>query len=255
MQVIEKTKHDAILELKLNSGAANVLTHEAFIALQQAFSDIDKDIKVLMMTSAAEGYFSNGLDPDMFIGKSKEEIAQTSELILTVARQFLFLPLPAISVISGHTMGAGSVFALFSDFCYMAKERARIGYPEVLIGMSFPAFASAVLRDKTSGFIEKELLLTGKAVKGPEAKNMGLVTEVVDNEKLYDFSMKKARSLSRHSRTALQNIKQSSNYGYLDLAERFHARDLQQMVNIITSEAGQEGFMALKENRRPAFKD
>jgi len=249
-------KYENIVELKMNFNETNTITYDSFQYLNESLekAESDPDIKVLLLTSNAPGFFSNGLDPNMFIGRSEADIRKAAETIITSASKYHFFPYPTIAVISGHSMGAGSVFSISSDFRLMAEKRVRLSFPEGMIAMNFPAFSARVLQDIVGANHATDILLNAKALKSLEALKIGLVDYVHPNEELFDAAMKFAKKLASKPKESLTGIKKSLRQGYHGLAKNVKQWDIDEMVKTILSDNAQEGFLSIKEKRRPQFK-
>lgn len=257
MAAVEIIRHDKVTELKLQTDGRNTLTADSFAEIAGTLAEIKNDnrTKVLVFTSGVKGFFSNGLDPELFIGLSKEQIRENSKLILENAASFFFFPVPTITVISGHCMGAGSVFALCSDYRYMTAKKGRIGFPEALIAMSFPAFGATLLKDLVGRDRARDILYSGTSLKGQQALDAGLVNAVYEPDELYEKSMKAAEKLAKTPRESLTAMKAAFTEPYRRLADEVYEKDLETMTETICSDNTQEGFISIKEGRRPVFSD
>ena len=92
------------------------------------------------------------------------------------------MPKPTVAAVNGYALGGGCEVALACDI-RLASTRARLGQPEVNLGI-FPGWGvSASARTTSLGFA-KELILTGRMVEADEALARGLVNVVVEPEEL-----------------------------------------------------------------------
>jgi methylglutaconyl-CoA hydratase len=87
------------------------------------------------------------------------------------------LPQPVIAAVQGHALAAGAGLATACDII-LAREDARIGYPEVRIGF-VPAMTLPMLRLAVGEKIAAELVLTGRTLMPAEALALGLVSRVI----------------------------------------------------------------------------
>lgn len=244
-----------IRELVLDIDDTNRLRKEVFVELRDAVKQLEKDkhCRVIVLRSASEGYFSNGLDPAMFLNKTRPELHELCRVIIESAKHFFQFPRPTITVVNGHSMGAGSAFAILSDYRFMADKGGRIGFPEVLIGMNFPSFIAMVLKDLVGHRNARDLLYTGKALKSAEALSMGLVDEVHKPDKVLEAAFALAEKLAKSPVVALEGLKRAMHFHYKPLIDNIIEQDIAAMTEILLAPATQEGFCALRENRRPKF--
>ena len=255
-QTIFTQKHGSVLELVLQANnERHVLTKTALEDIKNTLQDLHsvQEIHTVVLASAAEGYFSNGLDPLLFLDQNRTTVEENTRLIFEAAGLFFFYPRPTIAAINGHCMGAGSVFALYADYRLMSLDGGRFGFPEILISMSFPAFATQVLQDLVGAKQCRDLLFTGKALKAAQALEIGLVDSTYPVTELRNEALKLAQKLASNTLESLAAIKNARRDIYKPLLDRVLENDIQTMVNTILTKNCQEGFRALAEGRRPRF--
>ena len=88
------------------------------------------------------------------------------------------LPQPSIAAVNGVALGGGFELALACDL-RVASAAARLGVPEVKLGLLPGAGGTARLTRMLPSGVAKQLLLTGEPVTADEALRLGLVNEVV----------------------------------------------------------------------------
>jgi enoyl-CoA hydratase len=90
---------------------------------------------------------------------------------------------PVIAAVNGYALGGGLELALSCDVIY-ASEKARLGFPEVTLGI-VPGFGGTQRPAKLVGLARaKELVLSGKVISAREAYEMGLINKVVPDDQL-----------------------------------------------------------------------
>lgn len=100
---------------------------------------------------------------------------------------------PIISAITGHAIGAGLGLALYSDITVMDEE-AKIGDPHVRRGLMSPGaymFPALVGLPRA-----KELILTGRLIKGTEAERIGLINRAVPHDEVIPLAREYAEDLA-----------------------------------------------------------
>ncbi|TGM37803.1 enoyl-CoA hydratase/isomerase family protein [Leptospira biflexa] len=246
---------DRILEIKMQSNEKNTFDFEAFVLFQQILNKHanNPNLRVLLFTSAQTQFFSNGIEPTLMYGKTESDVRRSVEQLLRTAQTYFHFPVPTIAVINGHCMAAGAVFALFSDYRYMVDKGGRIGFSEAIVGLNFPSIPTIVLQDLVGVKAARDLLFTGKQIKGPEAKEIGLVDELCNAEDLYPEAMKFAETLSKLTDNSSRGMKTALREPYRAQMESLFALDADLFTKVILSPDGQEGFGSLIEKRRPKF--
>lgn len=246
---------DRILEIKMQSNEKNTFDFEAFVLFQEILNKHanNPDLRVLLFTSAQAQFFSNGIEPTLMYGKSEADVRKSVEQLLRTAQTYFHFPVPTIAVINGHCMAAGAVFALFSDYRYMVDKGGRIGFSEAIVGLNFPSIPTVVLQALVGVTATRDLLFTGKQMKGPEAKEIGLVDELFSAEDLFPQALKFAESLSKLTYNSSRGMKSAIREPYRSQMEALFSSDADLFTKVILSPDGQEGFLSLIEKRRPKF--
>lgn len=255
MAEIELEKRGPVLEIGLKINEKNSLTRGALEAFAGAFRGParEQDVRAILLTSRSPGYFSNGFDPGLFLDQPEEEIEKSCRLVMDTAQALLEVPAPIIAVINGHCMGAGSVFSVFSDYRYMIDKGGRIGFPEINIAVNFPAGPAVVLNQLIGRRHTRDILMNGQALKGPQARGIGLVDAVFPAEDLLPEAEKLAKKLASKSPAAIQEIKQALWADVRPRVSELAERDIQKLVEFFSAANGQEGFRSIAEGRRPRF--
>ncbi len=255
-ELIQRNLDDnGVLDLKLNINAQNQMNPDGFAALEDALTKAseDKGVRVLMLGSAADGFYSNGLDPAAVHGRSAAEIEKLIEFFFSVLKKVLFFPVPVVACISGHAMGYGAMLALFSDYRFMIDKGARIAFPEINIGISLPVFVVRVLQDVVGPAAARDLLYLGKALKGPDALELGLVDELHEADKIEDKARALAKKLAGLSASGVRSMKTNIIQRYAGDVDAIIASDLKDTLALMQSADAKEGFAAMTEKRRPKF--
>ncbi len=160
---------------------------------------------------------------------------------------------PVIAAISGVAVGGGCELALVCDL-RIASDSARMGFPEVKIGM-IPAAGGTQRLPRLIGVARaKEILYTGEFIDAQEAYRIGLVNKVVPVDRLMEEAKALAGKLVDNPPLSVKYMKRAVNTGMqLDLTS---ALDYESHIAAMlgTSEDRVEGFMAFVEKRKPVFK-
>ncbi|MDF3819860.1 enoyl-CoA hydratase/isomerase family protein [Leptospira sp. 96542] len=246
---------DRILEIRMQSNEKNTFDFESFVLFEQILKKHaeNENLRVLLFTSAQTQFFSNGIEPTLMYGKTEADVRKSVEQLLNTAQTYFHFPVPTIAVINGHCMAAGAVFALFSDYRYMVDKGGRIGFSEAIVGLNFPSIPTMVLQDLVGVRTARDLLFAGKQLKGPEAKEIGLVDELFTAENLYGEAMKFAESLAKLTYNSSRGMKTALREPYRAKMQSLFSVDADLFTKVILSSDGQEGFLSLIEKRRPKF--
>ncbi|MFC7219038.1 enoyl-CoA hydratase/isomerase family protein [Streptomyces polyrhachis] len=122
------------------------------------------------------------------------------------------IPKPVVAAITGYALGGGCELALCADVRF-AGESARLGQPEILLGLIPGAGGTQRLARLVGPSKAKDLIFTGRMVKAPEALAMGLVDRVVPDAEVYEQAHAWAARLAKGPAIALRAAKESVDAG------------------------------------------
>lgn len=160
----------------------NALNDEMVSALKSAFTNAyaNNDCKVIVLQAQGD-VFSAGADlgylQQLQENTFEENVEDSSELA-SLFKLIYTGPKVVVASVQGHAIAGGCGLATVCDFSF-AKSEAKFGYTEVKIGF-IPAIVSYFLLRKIGEVKTKEMLLTGKLITANEAKEVGLINYVVE---------------------------------------------------------------------------
>jgi enoyl-CoA hydratase len=125
------------------------------------------------------------------------------------------IPKPVIAAITGYALGGGYELALCADFRVVGAG-ARIGQPEILLGVIPGAGGTQRLARLVGPARAKDLVFSGRHVGAEEALDMGLVDAVVPDDEVYSTAVAMARKFAAGPPLALAAAKRAIDEG-LDL--------------------------------------
>jgi 3-hydroxypropionyl-coenzyme A dehydratase len=138
----------------------------------------DEDIKAVIITGAGERSFCAGADIAYMVNidpMKAEKYASSAQAVLNKVER---LEKPVIAAVNGFALGGGCELALVCDI-RVASSNAKIGQPEVTIGIP-PGWGGTQRLTRIVGPAKaKELIFTGKMVSAEDAAQIGLVNKVV----------------------------------------------------------------------------
>jgi enoyl-CoA hydratase len=233
----------------------NALDLETLTALRDRLGELARDVDthVVVLTGAGDRAFIAGADIAYMSGLDVDQAKAWGDLGHEVAGLLETMPQPTIAAINGFALGGGCELALACDIRY-ASSRARLGQPEINLGI-IPGWGGTqrLARATTLGFA-KELILTGRTVDADEALERGLVNAVTEPEELLARVLEVALQLAAKSPLALEVAKQAVNRALGgDHAENL-AREADRFAELFASEDAKEGLTAFTEKREPRFR-
>ncbi|HME45894.1 MAG TPA: enoyl-CoA hydratase/isomerase family protein [Syntrophorhabdales bacterium] len=235
---------------KLNSMTTNTLWE-----LRQAITeaDADEDTKIIILTGSGEQAFSTGFDvvnvPKLSIVESRQLHIRNS--VLTKA--LMGIGKPIIAAANGMALGAGFEISLLCDLT-VAAESATFGMPELAIGAYPGTIAPALLWHLVGVKKAKELLLTCRRIGAHEAASLGLVNEVVPDDKLMERTLQLANEIMGMAPLPMTIFKARMNSMLRVLLEEEMSRFVEVQALVFDTLDFREGLDALKEKRKPIFR-
>ena len=210
--------------------------------------------RVVILTGAGKA-FCAGMDLEAL----RELAAQTQEQHVVDAERMgkMFyrvysFPKPLIAAVNGAAIAGGTGLATLADFT-LAVPEAKFGYTEARIGF-LPAVVSVFLLRQVGEKIARELLLTGKIFDAAEAYRLGLVTQLVPQEKLMEAARELAQSLIASSPTSLRLTKRIILRWNEKEIERDLAIAVRESAEIRRTEDFREGLASFLEKRKPQWR-
>jgi methylglutaconyl-CoA hydratase len=233
----------------------NAISAQMIADLQAALDEIEhSDARVAILTGAGKA-FCSGMDLEMLAGIARQTPQENEEDSRRMARMFRRIwsfPRPLIAAVNGHALAGGCGIATLCDFT-LAVPEAKVGYTEVKIGF-LPAIVSVFLTRQIGDKHARDLLLTGRLVDAQEAKELGLVTEIVAPEKL----MERARELSEAILAASPGSVTCTKRLLTEAAAAGIDADLERAIlenaRIRSTPDFREGLAAFLEKRKPVWK-
>jgi enoyl-CoA hydratase len=234
----------------------NALNSQVLEELGNVLSKVEQktfsELCCLVLTGAGEKAFVAGADIKEINSLKPGEALHFSELGQKVFRRIETLKIPVIAAVNGFALGGGLELALSCDFIY-ACDRAKLGLPEVTLGL-LPGFGGSVRLSRVVGKARaKEMILSGNAIGASEAFACGLVNRVFPASDLMPEVMKMASLIASRGPKALEAAKKSINETYeLEIEEglRFEAY---KFSSLFQTEDFIEGTSAFIEKRKPEF--
>src|SRR5688500_14556724 len=183
--MIERTDSNGIATLRLTHGKASALDLELVDGLARVIAEIafSDDTRAVILTGTGP-IFSAGVDLFRLTEGGDEYISRFVPALSRMLLDLFSLPKPLVVAVNGHAIAGGCIFTLTGDYRIMAASNARIGIPELLVGVPFPPAVIEVIRFSVPPPHLQSLIYTGKTVPPDEALRLGLIDEVTSPESL-----------------------------------------------------------------------
>jgi enoyl-CoA hydratase/carnithine racemase len=240
-----------ILRVQLNRPAKkNAMTSSMYITMAELLEGAAKDDQIrVVLWHAAGDSFSAGNDLADFMknppGPGESPQARLIHALINFEK-------PLVAAVQGAAIGGGTTMLAHCDFVY-AGESAKFQLPFVNLGL-VPEFGSSYLLPLRFGYVRAaELILLGKPFNAVRAAELGLVTQVVPDQKLLATATEAAQTLSEKPSRALQASKRLLKWSVRAQLEQAVKFENEEFSARVTSDEAKEAFRAFFAKRQPAF--
>jgi len=243
-----------ITTVRLQNPPLNLVTVELTRALDRVLADLepDRDVRCVVVTGTGERAFCAGSDVKEF--ESLQGRVGEGKLLLekAVYRRLARLPMPTIAAIQADALGGGLELALCCDL-RVADERAKLGLPEVRLGVMPGSGGTQRLPRVVGPAKAKELILMGEILTAAQAGAIGLVNRVAPAGEAVGMAMEMADTIASRGPVAVREAKKAIDMaGDMPLDEGL-ARELDASEQVFSSSDMLEGAEAFFEKRDPRF--
>jgi len=211
MSKILVDRRDDIAIITLNAPEKrNAIDLEMVNGLHAALDDLlaSDDVSVLVLTGAGDKAFAAGADiAQLKERRGRDALASINAAIFKRIDDF---PVPSIAAIKGYALGGGCELAIACDL-RVAGKSAKMGQPEVGLGI-IPAAGGTYRLPRLIGLGKaRELIYTGRIIDADECLRIGLVNDVVEDDRVLDRAIELAREIAGHGRLAVRMAKATMN--------------------------------------------
>src|SRR3989440_8937265 len=229
----------------------NALNSQTLRELTQAVREC-ADARVIILTGAGDKAFVAGADIAEMAPMGPWQAREFSELGHVLTALLEDIPSATIAAVNGYALGGGLELAVACDMIF-ASENARLGLPEVTLGVT-PGFGGTQRLVRLVGKLRaKEMIFTGDWVDAKRAYEIGLVNAVLPREKLVEHCRTVADKIAQRGPLAVARAKRLVERGY-DLPLRAANRqEAESFALLFDTEDRREGMSAFVEKRPAKF--
>lgn len=251
--ILEYEEEIAILKIN-RPQVLNALNTETILELEKAIDLIKENekIRVLIITGEGKAFVAGADISEManFSPFDAERFACNGHRLLSKIEN---LPQVVIAVINGYALGGGCEIALACDIRLMAED-AKIGQPEVKLGI-IPGFGGNIRLPRICGAgIAKELIFTGEMIDANEALRIGLVNKIYPKDKLLEEAKNLAKKIIARGPLAIKLAKQAINQSLNMSIDQAKEWEIKLFALNFSSKEAKEGLKAFLEKREPNWK-
>ncbi len=248
---------DGVAVIELNDPPANTYSYDMNRQLDDAIlrARMDDAVHAIVLTGAGEKFFCAGANIQMLTEADPTFkyyfCLHANETLLRLEQT----PKLVIAALNGHCVGGGLEVAMAADLRIARKDAGKIGLPEVNLGV-LPGTGGTQRLSRLLGKSKAiELMVSGKTFSFDEAKQMGLVNEIFENDGFMDRVMEYARQFCPPNKAAkaVGRIKRAVQTGWEIPLEAGLALERENQQLLFESADAKEGLSAYIEKRPPKF--
>jgi methylglutaconyl-CoA hydratase len=207
--LIQLSVEDGIALFELNRpDKRNALSVDLIAAVHAALDAIDLDTTRVLILGGAGKSFCAGMDLHGVLD-DPEAMGGMLRGLAHAMQRIRRLPMPTIARVQGAAVGGGCGLAVVCDLAVSHAE-ARLGYPEVHLGVC-PAVVAPWLMRKVGAGPARAMLLQGGTMTGTEALAQGMIDRVVERDVLDATVLEMAQELAKGGQQAMAVTKQWLN--------------------------------------------
>ena len=216
------------------------------IAAAAAQVTADHDVRAVIIYGGAK-VFAAGADIKEMAEASYAQMAADTRRLQDAFTAVAKIPKPVVAAITGYALGGGLELALCADF-RVAGESARVGQPEILLGVIPGAGGTQRLPRLVGPARAKDIVYTGRFVTAPEALAIGLVDKVVPDAEVYQAAREMVNRYAGGPAVALRAAKQAIDEGLdVDLDSGLEIERLN-FAGLFATEDQRTGMRSFVEN-------
>lgn len=252
-QTLYVTESDRVVTVTLNRPERrNALNPQMIDELIAVIDSLARRSSGVMILTGRGPAFCAGLDLEhlkALISRTPAEHREDSHRVARLFRSLYDLPLPTIAAVNGPAIAGGMGLATICDFTLSIVE-AKFGYTEARIGF-VPAMVSSFLTLQVGEKKARDLLLTARLISAVEAKEMGLINEVLNESGLMTRARQLAHQLLLNSPESLRATKKLLSEHTREQLDRQLAAAVDSNVSARSNAEFLEGISAFLEKRAP----
>ncbi|XP_068764280.1 enoyl-CoA delta isomerase 1, mitochondrial [Struthio camelus] len=248
--LVELDEGSGIATMKFKSPPVNSLSldflTEFCISLEKL--ENDRGCRGVIFTSAIPKIFSSGLDITEMCGKSTEHYGEFWRAVQETWLRLYGSSMVTVAAINGSSPAGGCLLALSCDYRIMAENpKFSIGLNEAQLGIVAPFWFKDTFVNVVGHRVAERSLQLGCLHSAPEAHRIGLVDELVPEEKLRDKAaavVAQWLALPDHARQLTKSMMRKS---VLDRLVAHREEDIQNFISFITKESIQKSLRMYME--------
>jgi enoyl-CoA hydratase/carnithine racemase len=236
----------AVGTIRLDRPKMNAINTQLRTELEAAAREVTtRDEVRAVVIYGGERVFAAGADIKEMEGLTYADMLGWGTGLQDALKVVARIPKPTIAAVTGFALGGGFELALCADFRVLG-ERAKVGVPEILLGVIPGAGGTQRLTRLVGPAKAKDLVFTGRFVDAEEALALGIADKVVPDADVYTAALEMASQWVAGPAVALRAAKQAIDDGLeldLDAALRLESALFAGLFATDDQKAGMKSFV------------
>jgi len=212
-EFVRVERDEAIATIRLDRPPMNALNAQLQDEIAAAAAEVDADPAVrAVVLYGGEKVFAAGADIKQMAEAHFAQVAVDSRRLQAAFTAVARIGKPVVAAVTGYALGGGLELALCADF-RVVGEGARVGQPEILLGIIPGAGGTQRLPRLIGPARAKDIVFTGRFVAAAEALQIGLVDKVVPDAEVYEAARGLVARYATGPAVALRAAKQAIDAG------------------------------------------
>jgi Delta3-Delta2-enoyl-CoA isomerase len=215
MNAFDMTREDTVAVVTMNSGD-NCLNPVFLKEFLKILDQVEKEtrIKTLVVRSAHEKIFSNGIDLEWLVPVLQKKDIKTAKKFFyqwnDLFKRLLLYPMMTIAAMNGHAFAGGAILACAFDFRFMRSDRGFFFLPEVDLGIPFLPGMNAILKKAIPRYKLEEMEYTGNRMTAYDCQEHHIIVRALQYTEFMGEILSFAKKLNKE-RSVIQEIKKRLN--------------------------------------------
>jgi len=204
---------DGVGTIRLDRPKMNAINAQMQSEIAEASAEADRrDDVAAVVVYGGERVFAAGADIKEMADLTFQQMSARAQALQAFTRALAGIGKPTVSAITGFALGGGCEVALATDVRF-AADNARLGQPEILLGIIPGAGGTQRLSRLVGSARAKDIIFTGRFVGADEALAIGLVDKLFPADEVYSQAVDWAKQFVGGASLALRAAKQAIDQG------------------------------------------
>ena len=240
-------RQESIAVLTMEHGKAHAMDIALMREMRRRMVQvIESDARAIVITGR-DRIFSAGVDL-MALAKGGRPYLEEFLPELSAGLRLVFATdKPVVAAVNGHAIAGGCILACACDYRLMARGAARVGVPELRVGVPFPLVPAEITRYALGTARAQRAMLVGTVVEAEHAVEAGLVDELAEPERLMERALAVAEAMAQTPPASYARVKRDLRRPVLETWERLQLQHDRETLEAWDSPAVREAIRAYVE--------